>query len=224
MAAFWGVEMLVKHRFRPGFVLDIGSIHFARWFRLPGTNKLIFLSNYDGSWESYLEDFITKAHMGQTAVWSNGVGFPKTSFLGFEGADDGDRFKRWVRRQQVPTRFWYARFPDVTTSQIRNNALICDGLAKARTDSDAHAWLDLFNSRPRPPNALETDEIQSLVFGRMGRLKCSEMIALPRGTRRRGLRRHGVRTSRPVRGLRVTRRTGARGRDAPRGHASPAHR
>ena len=28
------------------------------------------------------------------------------------------------------------------------------------------------------PNALETDEIQSLVFGRMGRLKCSEMIAL----------------------------------------------
>ena len=49
-------------RFRPGYLADIGTIHFARWVVLPGTDQLIFFSNYGGSWESYLEDFITKAH------------------------------------------------------------------------------------------------------------------------------------------------------------------
>ena len=177
-AAFWGIQTLVKYRFRPGFILDIGTIHFARWFRLPKTGKLVFFANYDGSWESYLEDFITKAHYGQTAVWSNAIGFPKTSFLIYEGAEDGSRFKRWVRRQQIPTRFWYSRFPQLTTDQMRNNALICHGLANARTDSDARAWIDLFGSRPRPPEALETHEIQALVFGPMGALKSAELIAL----------------------------------------------
>ncbi len=174
--SFWVIEKLVQHRFRPGFVLDIGTIHFARWFRLPGTDKLVFLSNYDGSWESYLEDFITKAHLGQTAVWSNGVGFPKTSFLMFDGAEDGARFKRWVRRQQVPTRFWYSRFPKLTTNQIRTNAMICEGLAKAGPDSDCQAWVDLFGSQPRPNTVLQYDEIQGLVFNGMGKLPAAELI------------------------------------------------
>ncbi len=176
--AFWGIKMLVKYRFRPGFVLDIGTIHYARWFRLPKTNKLIFFSNYDGSWESYLEDFITKAHYGQTAVWSNGIGFPKTSYLLFGGADDGGRFKRWVRRQQVPTSFWYTRFAQLTTDQIRNNAVIAHGLANAHSDSQARAWISLFNSQPRPAVALETEEIQSLVFGGLGNLVHGELLVL----------------------------------------------
>jgi hypothetical protein len=47
------------------------SIHFARWVILPRTDKLLFLSNYDGGWERYLEDFIARAHAGLTAIWSN---------------------------------------------------------------------------------------------------------------------------------------------------------
>ncbi|MEQ1784104.1 MAG: hypothetical protein ABMA14_22330, partial [Hyphomonadaceae bacterium] len=174
--AFFAIRKLVEHRFRPGFVLDIGTIHYARWFRLPRTDKLVFLSNYDGSWESYLEDFITKAHIGQSAVWSNGAGFPETRFLINGGASDGARFKRWVRRQQRESRFWYSRFPDLTTDQMRNNGLICDGLAKARTESEAQAWLDLFGSQPRPRYAMQHEEIQTLVFSGMGKLRAAELI------------------------------------------------
>ena len=57
---------------------------------VPNTGDLLFLSNYGGSWESYLEDFITKAHSGLTGIWSNTVGFPKTSNL-FHGRRDGRR-------------------------------------------------------------------------------------------------------------------------------------
>ena len=49
---------------------------------------MVFYSNYDGSGESYFEDFVTKARWGQTGVWSNGKGFPKTVDLLFEGAKD----------------------------------------------------------------------------------------------------------------------------------------
>jgi len=43
---------------RPGFLGDVGTVHAARWFIPPGSQRLIFASNYDGNWESYLEDFI----------------------------------------------------------------------------------------------------------------------------------------------------------------------
>jgi cytochrome P450/deferrochelatase/peroxidase EfeB len=157
--------------FRPGFLSDIGTIHFARWVRLPKTDKLLFFSNYSGSWESYLEDFITKAHNGLTAVWSNTNDFPRSRNLFQDGATDGDRFKRWARRQQMPTLFWYSGYPHLTTDRIRTNALIRDGLSRARSESDAAAWLSLFNSVPRPATALQLDEIQTLMFGGMGDLE-----------------------------------------------------
>ena len=160
----WTIGKEIQYWFRPGFVLNMGTIHYAKWFRLPGTEMMLFLANYDGSWQSYLEDFITKAHEGQSAVWSHGQGFPKTRLLVFHGAADGDRFKRWVRRQQVVTQFWYSRFPQLTTEQIRTNAMIHDGLMRAQTDTSARAWLDCFGTMPRPANFVESEEVQSLVF------------------------------------------------------------
>src|SRR2546427_1265670 len=111
--ALW-VVALAPYRSRPGFLSNIGTIHFARWILLPGTDKLLFFSNYTGSWESYLEDFILRAHEGLTGIWSNTQGFPRTKNLVQDGAKDGDRFKRWARRQQHPTRFWYAAYPALT--------------------------------------------------------------------------------------------------------------
>lgn len=181
--SLWGIKQMVLFLFRPGFVLNMGTIHYAKWFRIPGRDKLIFQANYDGSWESYLEDFIMKAHPGQTAAWCNGIGFPKTTYLVNDGARDGDRFKRWVRRQQVLAPFWYSRFPHLTTDQIRNNALIHDGLARASTDLAARAWLDCFGSIPRPDYAIESDEVQSLVFRGLRAMPCATyaLIRLPDG-------------------------------------------
>jgi Dyp-type peroxidase family len=177
-AALWGIGTRLRYWYRPGFVSDMGTIHYAKWFRLPGTEKLIFLSNFDGSWESYLEDFITKVHQGQTAAWCHGVGFPRTRFLLLEGAQDGDRFKRWVRRQQVPTQFWFSRFPRLTTEQIRKNALIHDGLMRAASDTAARAWLDSFGTLPRSDKVLETEEVQSLVFRGLRDLEFTTTIML----------------------------------------------
>jgi Dyp-type peroxidase family len=201
---FYLISISAQKVFRPGFLADINTIHFARWVLVPGTNKLMFFSNYGGSWESYLEDFVAKAASGLTGVWSNTEGYPKTRWLFLDGARDGDRFKRWARRQQIPTLFWYSAYPDLNTSRIRINAKIRQGIAEA-TDSQAHDWIHLFGSMPRPEPAkksselvnlftpapppvetLESGEIQTVFFSPLGSLPhgCMLAVRIPETLRR----------------------------------------
>jgi deferrochelatase/peroxidase EfeB len=166
--AFFAVARLTAINPRVGHLGDIGTIHFARWVTLPGTRDLLFFSNFGGSWESYLEDFITKAHEGLTAVWSNTVGFPRSRNLFQGGATDGERFKRYARASMVHTPFWYSAYPALTTANIRDNQVIRRGIAAAMTEGEAVEWLARFGSAPRPAEKLETTQIQSLAFGGMG--------------------------------------------------------
>ncbi len=169
--AFWAIGQFAGHYYRPGFLRSIGTIHFARWVTVPGNPDLLFFSNYDASWESYLEDFITRAHDGLTAIWSNSVGFPRSRNLFQGGATDGERFKRYARQSMVPTRFWYSAYPALTTTIIRTNAEIRRGLSGSMTEDEANRWLALFGSAARPALKLVSSEIQSLVFGGLGFLK-----------------------------------------------------
>ncbi len=175
---FWVIGQFAARFYAPGFLGPLGTIHFARWVRVPGTRDLLFLSNFGGSWESYLEDFISQAHGGLTGVWSNTQGFPRANNLFLDGATDGDRFKWWARRQQTPTSFWYSAYPTLTTANIRLNARIRQGLAVILTEDEARAWLALFGSAPRPVAALETNEIQSLAFGGLGFLPEGTCLAV----------------------------------------------
>ena len=52
---FWAVTQFASKKDRPGFLSDIGTIHFARWVTAPGSPDIVFFSNYGGSWESCLE-------------------------------------------------------------------------------------------------------------------------------------------------------------------------
>ncbi|MFN3228693.1 MAG: Dyp-type peroxidase [Asticcacaulis sp.] len=178
--AYLVIATLATFQFRPGFLGDLGTIHFARWVKLPRTNILLFFSNYGGSWESYLEDFITKASHGLTGVWSNTKHYPRTENLFFKGATDGDRFKRWARNQQYPTWAWYSAYPHLTTARIRTNAAIRRGLALARTESEARDWLSLFGSAPSDPTSLEAADIQTLAFGGLGHMPfgCIHILGL----------------------------------------------
>ena len=170
-AVFAAIAQLATNLYRPGWLGTLGTIHFARWVRVPGTPDLIFLSNYGGSFESYLEDFITKAHFGLTGVWSNTEGFPRAANLVQQGASDGDFFKWWARRQQVPTGCWYSAYPQLTTTNIRTNAAIRQGLGTILTEEEARRWLLLFGAAPRPASALEVNEIRASSSGGLGFLK-----------------------------------------------------
>lgn len=144
-ATLWGVlfvvNVLARARATHGELSGIPSIHFAHWSLIDGGHRLLFLSNFDGSWENYLDDFIDKAHAGLTAVWSNTVGFPRTQFLIQGGATDGPRFKAVARNSQTVTDAWYSAYRDLTVQGIDNNSSIREQLFSPLSEKATLAWL-----------------------------------------------------------------------------------
>jgi hypothetical protein len=135
-------NLLARYEYNQGNLGGITTIHFARWVLIENGRRLVFFSNYDGSWESYLGDFVDKAHVGLTSIWSNTEGFPRTKWLIFDGATDEDNFKAWTRSHQVPTALWYTAYPELTVRNIRQNAKVCAGLVrKPASAPELSAWL-----------------------------------------------------------------------------------
>ncbi|MFN8642322.1 MAG: hypothetical protein U0802_11950 [Candidatus Binatia bacterium] len=124
-----------------GALVGIPSIHFAHWTLIDGGRRLLFLSNYDGTWESYLGEFIDRAGHGVNAIWSNTLGFPPARFLILDGAGDEQRFKAWVRDQQIPTDVWYAAYPRLSVRHVNNNTALRDGLSAPLAPAPLAAWL-----------------------------------------------------------------------------------
>jgi hypothetical protein len=123
-AVLFLIDQLCRHYFIAGSLGGIPSIHFARWIFIDGGRRLLFFSNYDGTWESYLGSFIDLASQGLTAVWSNTRTFPRTRFLLRGGAADEDAFKQWARDHQVPTQVWYSAHASESVRNILDNATI----------------------------------------------------------------------------------------------------
>ena len=67
---------MTRHVFNRGNLAGVKTIHFARWVFLDGKRRVFFASNYDGSLESYMDDFIDKIAWGLNIVFSNGFGYP----------------------------------------------------------------------------------------------------------------------------------------------------
>ncbi|MGH2950212.1 MAG: hypothetical protein ACRDPC_28765, partial [Solirubrobacteraceae bacterium] len=137
----WLISYAARHLFTRADLAGVKTIHFARWTMLDGRRRAIFTSNYDGSLESYMDDFIDKVAFGLNASFSHGVGFPRTRFLLFEGARREEEFKDYLRRHQVPTQVWYSAYERLTAINLDNNALIRSGLFGAMSRPDAAAWL-----------------------------------------------------------------------------------
>jgi hypothetical protein len=142
------VDALASVIFVHGDLGGITSIHFARWVIVRDTRKhkrkrhrLVFFSNYDGSWDSYLGEFVDRASRGLTAVWSNTVGFPRTKDLLDEGARDEEAFKQWTRDHQIPTQVWWSGVPDSTVQNVRDDIWIRRRLDRRLSSEELPVWL-----------------------------------------------------------------------------------
>ena len=186
----WFFELLYRTLFTdvtPGRLRGLQTIHFAHWTlidlldhrgRPTGRHALLFLSNYDGSWETYLDDFIAFLLGGVIRIWSSGEGFPWPL--------DGPAFKTWARACMSPWDHWYQAYPTLTVINIENNDAIRKGLLTApRTEMEARRWLlRLGSARVRDeqlmptPGTLESRDIQGLVFSGYRRLPHAMYVLL----------------------------------------------
>jgi hypothetical protein len=140
-AVLAAVSYGIRHVFNRGRLSGIRSIHFARWVFIDDRRRLFFASNYDGSMESYMDDFIDKVAWGLNAVFSNGHGYPRTNWLVRDGAKDEEAFKYYLRAHQILTPVWYSAYPGLTAVNVENNAAIRAGLYGGMTNEEAAAWL-----------------------------------------------------------------------------------
>lgn len=141
----WLIEYTTRHIYNRGQLARVPSIHFARWVFLDDKKRLFFASNYDGSLESYMDDFINKVAFGLNIVFSNGIGYPRSNWLALQGAKDEQKFKDFIRRHEMPTEVWYNGHPGLTNFDLIRNAKIRSGLEqRSMSDSEARQWLELF--------------------------------------------------------------------------------
>lgn len=132
-----------RHLFNHANLAGVKTIHFARWVPLDGGRRIIFASSYDGSLESYMDDFIDKVWWGLNATFSSGAGYPRTDFLLFRGSRDEQAFKDYLRVHQVPTQVWYSAYERLTCLNVENNACARAGLHGRMDAAAAARWLAL---------------------------------------------------------------------------------
>jgi hypothetical protein len=133
-----------RHIVRPGRLGRIRSIHFARWVFLDGTKRMVFFSNYDGSVESYMDDFINKTGFGLNASFSNGIGYPITNWLVMDGCADERKYEEFLRRHTLPTQVWYKAYPGLTAIDLERNRRIREGLEMSSlSNQEAREWVAL---------------------------------------------------------------------------------
>jgi hypothetical protein len=135
------ISYITRHLLKPGDLLGVKTIHFARWVFLDDKRRMFFASNYDGSLESYMDDFIDKIFWGLNVVFSNGYGYPRTRFLLFGGSQDELPFKDYLRRNQARVRVWYAPYGNLTALNVARNERIRAGLYADLDRDQERAWV-----------------------------------------------------------------------------------
>jgi hypothetical protein len=140
----WVINWTARHIYTKGRLARVRTIHFARWVFLDGKKRILFASNYDGSLDSYMDDFINKVFFGLNVVFSNGIGYPTTRWMLADGAWDEQKFKYFLRRHELPTEVWYNAHPSMTAVELERNSRIRHGLeASAVSEEAAREWLQL---------------------------------------------------------------------------------
>lgn len=113
-------DWFARYCFRRGSLAGVPTIHFARVTTLDGGRSMLFMSEFDGSWEIYLNEFVTVGQFAVLQTWNNLDGCPPTE----NGAPVGDfanRFLPFVRSREVHTPFSYSAYPQTTVRHIWRN-------------------------------------------------------------------------------------------------------
>ncbi len=131
------VNFIARYRDNKGTLGGIPTIFSARWALIDGGRRLLFMTNYSGAWDSYLNEFSELAGViGVNLIWTNtyiaptkpkhraGIHFPETRLFTGKGARATLPFKAYVRQSQLETLVWYGAYRDLSVVNVSDNAKI----------------------------------------------------------------------------------------------------
>jgi hypothetical protein len=135
---------------------NLSFIHFARWVLVPRHafprlsdqqpaedlkyDYLIFFSNFNGTWNQYIDAFSSVLFQGLNLIWMWSEKFP--------GSRPVTAFKRYITLVQFDTDYYYDVYPHASTNDVKAALRVNDALTKfARTSQSLspaefeQAWL-----------------------------------------------------------------------------------
>ncbi|MDQ6745574.1 MAG: hypothetical protein M3Z27_06135 [Actinomycetota bacterium] len=112
----------------------LSFIHYARWAvidRFPdgaqgerlNHHYLLFESNFNGTWDQYIDAFSEVVALRMKAIWGTSFGFP--------GPLPVEPFKAYIRRNEFVANHYWSAYPGATTTEI---------VAAARVESKLEAF------------------------------------------------------------------------------------
>ncbi len=117
-------------------VIDLSFIEFARWVVLPrggfpflgnGQKRedlrydyLLFFSNFNGTWNQYIDAFSAVLSKGLNLIWNWSEKFP--------GSVPVTIFKEYIARVQFDTDYYYTAYPHATANDVKSAHIVQSSL------------------------------------------------------------------------------------------------
>jgi hypothetical protein len=110
----------------------LSFIHYARWVivkEFPVGEKLhypylMFESNFNGSWDQYIDAFSEVVPARMKGIWGTSYGFP--------GPIPVEPFKQYIRDNEYVANHYWNAYPGATTTEIISASRVAAALAELR--------------------------------------------------------------------------------------------
>jgi hypothetical protein len=132
-------------------LINLSFIEFARWVVLPREHfpylghpqkkeelqydYLLFFSNFNGTWNQYIDAFSAVLSKGLNLIWRWSEKFP--------GSVPVTLFKEYIARVQFDTDYYYTAYPQATANDVKSAHVVqaaLDSLARQSQGHDAQQF------------------------------------------------------------------------------------
>jgi len=88
----------------------VGTLDDMRFVFLDNDTRLLFATAYDGEWDAYIDDFVTKIPNSLDLVFCNIEGWPGIH---------SPSIKDWLVKHQITAEAWYVASPNLTVAETQ---------------------------------------------------------------------------------------------------------
>ena len=88
----------------------VGTLHDMRFVFLDNDTRLLFATAYDGDWDTYIDDFVTKIPDAMDLLFCNLDGWPGIN---------SPRAKDFIAGFQITADTWYVASPNLTVAETK---------------------------------------------------------------------------------------------------------
>lgn len=132
------------------------GIQFAHWHLVQDGRRLLFVSNFDGDFSGYLDEFINGTSQGINLIWRWTTlrvrpavdaprRFPRTRLIAFSGCHNEQAFKAYARASMVPHLLRYRAYRS-SCQDIERCTQLREALTGERTPHNDNLVLRLLGS------------------------------------------------------------------------------